>query len=241
MTIGFPKFTLYVYDNFVNQRKDLPMATHLKTVDTNMTALGAVFDEITELRDVRPLARVFLERGIRGLVSLALNMESNAVEAAVAEASDLEVLITALESKDGLRLARRIDPLAAARVRGLKMKGELLERAGGTLQPREVAELLGISRQAVGKRRRVGKLIAVRAGNRAYEYPACQFEDTGVIRGLEEVLGALTDDVEGWMQVAFLVNPNESLGGESPLDLLRQGEVDSVVRAARIHGEHGAR
>jgi hypothetical protein len=217
------------------------MATHLKTIETNTTALVAVFDEIAELRDMRPLDRVFLERGIRGLVSLALNMESNAIEAAVAEASDLEVLIRALESKAGLRLARRLDPLAAARVRGLQMKGELLERAGGTLQPREVAELLGISRQAVGKRRRVGKLIAVRMGHRGYEYPACQFEDTGVIRDLDEVLGAFADDVEAWMQVAFLVNPNESLGGESPLDLLRQGKVDSVVRVARVHGEHGAR
>jgi len=60
------------------------MATHLKAVEANTTALVEVFDEIAEFRDVRPLARVFLERGIRGLVSLALNMESNAVEAAVA-------------------------------------------------------------------------------------------------------------------------------------------------------------
>ena len=217
------------------------MATHLKTIETNSSALTAIFDEIAGHRNVRPLDRVFLERGIRGLVSLTLNMESNAVEAAVAEADDLEVLIRGLESKAGLRLARRIDPLAAARGRGLPMKRELLERAGGTLQPREVAELLGMSRQAVGKRRRAGKLIAVQTGRRRYEYPACQFEDTGAIENLEEVLGAFADDIDAWMQLAFLINPNESLGGESPLDLLRRGEVDAVARAARTHGEHGAR
>ncbi len=217
------------------------MATHLKTIETNSSALTAIFDEIAGRRNVRPLDRVFLERGIRGLVSLTLSMESNAVEAAVAETNDLEVLIRGLESKAGLRLARRIDPLAAARVRGLQMKRELLERAGGTLQPREVAELLGMSRQAVGKRRRAGKLIAVQTGRRGYEYPACQFEDTGAIDNLEEVLGAFADDIDAWMQLAFLINPNESLGGESPLDLLRRGELGAVARAARTHGEHGAR
>ena len=217
------------------------MTTHLTTVETNTSALTAILDEIAERRNVRPLDRVFLERGFRGLVSLALNMESNAVEAAVAEKNDLEVLIRGLESKAGLRLARQIDPLAAARVRGLQIKRELLTRAGGTLQPREVAELLGMSRQAVGKRRRAGKLIAVQTGRRGYEYPACQFEDTGVIENLEVVLGAFADDIDDWMQLAFLINPNESLGGESPLDLLRRGEVDAVARAARIHGQHGAR
>ena len=98
-----------------------------------------------------------------------------------------------------------------------------------------------MSRQAVGKRRRAGKLIAVQTGRRGYEYPACQFEDTGAIDNLEEVLGAFADDIDAWMQLAFLINPNESLGGESPLDLLRRGEVGAVARAARTHGEHGAR
>jgi hypothetical protein len=217
------------------------MATDLKSIENNSPAVTAIFDEMAGRRNVRPLDRVFLERGIRGLVSLTLNMESNAVEAAVAETDDLEVLIKGLESKAGLRLARRIDPLAAARIRGLQMKRELLQRAGGTLQPREVAELLGMSRQAVGKRRRAGKLVAVQTGRRGYEYPACQFEDTGAIENLEKVLGAFADDTDAWMQLAFLINPNESLGGESPLDLLRRGETDTVVQAARTHGEHGAR
>ena len=145
------------------------MATDLKSIENNSPAVTAIFDEMAGRHNVRPLDRVFLERGIRGLVSLTLNMESNAVEAAVAETDDLEVLIKGLESKAGLRLARRIDPLAAARIRGLQMKRELLERAGGTLQPREVAELLGMSRQAVGKRRRAGKLIAVQTGRREFK------------------------------------------------------------------------
>ena len=42
------------------------------------------------------------------------------------------------------------------------------------------------------------------------------------------------------MRLAFLMTPDDSLGGELPLDALLRGEVDAVVSAATIHGEHGA-
>ena len=216
------------------------MATHQETVDIDTAAIATIFNKVAGGRDVKPLDRVFMERGVRGLITLVLNMEPNAVQVAVAQATDLGVLLTAMESKSGLKLITREDPLAAARMRGLQMKLDLLERAGGALQPREVADLLRMSRQAVGKRRAVGKLLAIQTGRRGYEYPACQFGDGGVVEGLAEVLSAFADEVDPWMQLAFLMNPNESLGGELPVDLLRRGEVDAVIHAAGIHGEHGA-
>jgi hypothetical protein len=60
-----------------------------------------------------------------------------------------------------------------------------------------------------------------------------------VVRGLERVLAAI-DDEGGWMRLAFLLSPEERLGGERPLDALRRGEVEAVERAARLYGEHGA-
>ena len=181
-----------------------------------------------------------MERGIRGLVSLVLAMEPTVIRSAVSEARDLGVLLKALESKAGLKLITAEDPLAAARLRGLQMKLELLERAGGALQPSEVAGLLRMSRQAVGKRRRNGKLLAVVTGRRGFEYPACQFGDGGVVPGLAEVLAAFDDDVDSWMRLSFLVSPLGSLGGDAPLDLLRLGEIEPVVHLARSVGEHGA-
>lgn len=216
------------------------MPTQEQTLAGDPAAVAQLLGELVGDRAVQPVDRVFLTRGIRGLLSLVSNMESGAVEKAVAEATDLGVLLSAMESKSGLRLIARGGPLAAARLRGLQTKLDLLERAEGTLQPREVAALLRMSRQAVGKRRAAGTLLGVPTGRRGYEYPACQFADGKVVEGLAEVLSAFADDVDPWMQLAFLVTASDALGGELPLDLLRRGEVDAVVRAARIRGEHGA-
>jgi hypothetical protein len=60
-----------------------------------------------------------------------------------------------------------------------------------------------------------------------------------VVRGLERVLAAI-DDEGGWMRLAFLLSPEEQLGGQRPLDALRRGEAEALERAARLYGEHGA-
>jgi hypothetical protein len=216
----------------------MPTQEQARAVDP--AAVAELVGALVRDRAVEPVDRVFLARGIRGLVSLVSSMESGAVEKAVAEATDLGVLLSAMESKSGLRLIARGGPLAAARLRGLQAKIDLLERAGGTLQPRQVAALLRMSRQAVGKRRAAGTLLGVPTGSRGYEYPACQFADGGVDEGLAEVLSAFDVDVGPWMRLAFLVTASDALGGEPPMDVLRRGEVDAVARAARIHGEHGA-
>jgi hypothetical protein len=216
------------------------MSTQEQTLDFNPAAVAELLGEFAGDRVVKPVDRVFLARGIRGLISLVANMDPGAVEKAVAESTDLEVLLSAMESKSGLRLITRGGPLAAARLRGLQAKRDLLERAGGALQPREVAALFDMSRQAVGKRRAAGTLLGVPTGRRGYEYPVCQFVDGGVVGGLDTVLSAFDEDVDPWMQLAFLMTPCDRLGGEPPLDVLQRGEVDEVVRAARTHGEHGA-
>jgi hypothetical protein len=70
-------------------------------------------------------------------------------------------------------------------------------------------------------------------------FPAWQFTDHGTIPGLERVLLALTDHDE-WMQNVFFINPNTRLSGRRPLDLLREGEIQEVLDAAREFGQHGA-
>src|SRR5260370_35150942 len=80
------------------------------------------------------------------------------------------------------------DPLLAARRRGLKRKKQMLEASGGALSSEQVAKVLGISRQAVDKRRSSNQLLALTQGRRGYRYPSFQFEDGKTIQGLEEVL-----------------------------------------------------
>ena len=132
------------------------------------------------------------------------------------------------------------DPLALARFRGIIALRELLHAEGGTLPVGGVAELLGISRQAVDKRRKARQLLAVEVPRRGLRYPAWQFADTGTaLPGLPEVLRALHGH-DPLAQARFFLAGNDRLDGERPLDRLRAGEVDPVVDAAHAFGEHGA-
>ena len=112
-----------------------------------------------------------------------------------------------------------LDPLAALIARSAEQKLELLKQAGEVLSVSDVARLLRISRQAVDKRRREGKLLAV-ARRADYAYPACQFDDDQVVPGLTELLGHIGRE-PAWAALAFLVTPDDRLGDQAPLAVLR--------------------
>src|SRR5450759_780219 len=95
--------------------------------------------------------------------------------------------------------------LRAAWVRGLESRQRLLQAEGGTLSAEQVATRLGLTRQAVDKRRRAGRLIALNTGRRGFAYPAWQFESVRVLAGIEAVLTDLTVR-DGWMQTAFILS-----------------------------------
>ncbi len=131
------------------------------------------------------------------------------------------------------------DPFFSARMRGLQRRQALLQTEGAPLSAVETAQILGISRQMVDIRRKQEKLIGIRARGRRYSYPSCQFTEQGtVLPGLEKVLNSL-DDKDPWMQLSFLVSPNHWLEGARPLDLLRDGAVDEVLRVAYSSGKQG--
>jgi hypothetical protein len=131
------------------------------------------------------------------------------------------------------------DPLARARLRGVLAMRELLSGDGGALAGNEVADLLGISRQAVDKRRKAGQLIAVELPRRGLLYPAWQFVEAGALPGLARVLAALGAH-DAWAQARFFVSRNGRLANRRPLEVLKGGELDAVLRAAEAFGEHGA-
>jgi hypothetical protein len=91
----------------------------------------------------------------------------------------------------------------------------------------------------VDKRRQAGTLLGINVGGHGYHYPAWQFEQSGVVSGLERVLKTLARH-DDWMKLAFFVNANDRLRGESPLTHLRRGDLQPVLDAAEAYGEHGA-
>jgi hypothetical protein len=132
-----------------------------------------------------------------------------------------------------------VDPFAEAMARGAAIKRELLTSAGGGLTSSQVARALGITRQAVDKRRGRRSLLAVPNGSGEYLYPACQFTSDGVIAGLEEVLRAFRIQ-SPWTQLSVLLAPAPALRGKTILDALKSGVVETAVAIARSFGEQAA-
>jgi biotin operon repressor len=185
---------------------------------------------------------IFFSRAINGLAELEQQLPKQRIDEASAASTDYMVLFKALtEPSVATQLATK-DPLATARLRGVSMQQSILKESGGVLSGAKVARILGISRQAVDKRRRQGQLIGLTQGKRGYAYPAWQFEGGRTLAHLEKVLDRLRSH-DPWMQLAFFLNGNDRLDDKSPLELLRAGgarEVEHILDVAASYGEQGA-
>jgi hypothetical protein len=183
-----------------------------------------------------PLRRAFLARACAVLAQLVADGRDEDLASAVAAPSNWDVLFRALEASTPQSAEE--DPLAAARLRGLQRRQAILAAEGGLLAAQQVAERLGLSRQAVDNRRKAGRLLALHTGRRGLGYPAWQFDERGVLGGLEETLAALPLD-DPWMRAWFFLTPDPRLEGHRPLDALRAGQVARVRRAAEAYGQQG--
>lgn len=203
--------------------------------------MTGVESAVARVRDAsrQPLRAVFLTRAVNALVDLSAMLPEGEVGEVSQAPSDYAVLLRGLEMPEATEALRHDDPLAAARVRGLRAKERLLQAEGGAVSAEEAGRLLQLTRQAVDKRRRVGRLLALSSGRRGYAYPAWQFQNHGLLPGLPEVLADLSRH-DAWMQLAFFLQENPYLDGSVPLARLRLGDLAMVRRAAQAYGEHGA-
>lgn len=65
-----------------------------------------------------------------------------------------------------------------AEARSLALREQLRKEAGGFLDTAELAERMGVTRQAIDRRRREGGLLA-QDTRRGYQFPACQLTPDG--------------------------------------------------------------
>ena len=190
---------------------------------------------------VSPIRAAFWARATTALRRIAERADESSLQRAVAAPTDAGALARAISDYSGVSdTVDVLDPLAALIARGAEQKVELLKDAGGALPVSDVAKLLGISRQAVDKRRREGKLLAIPRGA-DYLYPACEFADDGVVPGLADILGQFGQQ-RSWAALAFLVTPDDQLGGLSPLQVLQQNDAslrEPTLRLARAAAGDG--
>ena len=181
----------------------------------------------------------FQSRILRAFLNLEKDLPNTAIEQATGAPTDLLVALEALSSAPGISQLVNDDPFLAAKIRGIRRKKHMLDVAGGALSSQQVAAVLGISRQAVDKRRASNQLLALTQGRRGYSYPRFQFDEGKTIKGLEEALAQLKA-LDPWMQMIFFTSPHERLDGRTPIECLHKGLVNEITQAASSYGEQGA-
>jgi len=185
------------------------------------------------------LAQTFLKRSMRMLERVSSVASADALQAALSSPTDVGGVATLLSDLAPLGVdLSAVDPFVEAIARGAAVKRELLMDAGGGLTPSQVAKVLGLTRQAVDKRRIRRTLLAVPTGSGEYVYPACQFVPEGVLPGVQEVMHAFQVR-NPWTQLSALLAPAPALRGKTILEALQSGETERAIAVAASFAEQG--
>jgi hypothetical protein len=193
--------------------------------------------ELSEKKGINSLESVIIARVLKVLRVL---LQSSSLGEAASSSSDLELLITLLSDPGVLSDLKHLDPLAAARLRGLRAKEDIMNAEGGCLTAQQAAAIARVTKAAISKARKEGRLIGLPVGQKSWVFPRWQFiEPGGFLLGLKEVTKELSH-LSAWGQAMFLLEPNDRLSGHNPLYWMRRGKIDKVILAASQHGEQGA-
>jgi hypothetical protein len=136
-----------------------------------------------------------------------------------------------------------VEALATAFARAEESKVELM-KSPDMLNGEELAAALGLSRATVDNRRVAGKLLALEFGaKRGFRFPRWQRElmlEPKIRSGFESVLKQLAA-AGSWSRYRFFLRSAPELDGRTPVEALRAGDADAVLRAAEswTEGDQG--
>lgn len=182
--------------------------------------------------------QVLMIEALRNLRMVLRNLSKIRRITGIEEIANLRNLLNELGLKQGPEVVHR--RLAQTIDRDAPVRQEILMAESGSISVAEAAHKLRISKVALIKRYRNGELLAWRAeGQKAFRFPAWQFRNGQVLPGLAEVLetldhGNLLDDLDCML---FFLSIVHFPGGKRPLDLLRNGKLYEVLRAAEAYVE----
>ena len=181
---------------------------------------------------------IFLQRATHAIEHLASHATKATLAEAVAAPTDAGTLIRVLIDTAVLGDAvAELDPEAVDLAKQIEHCDALLRRAGGTYTATEVARLLGITRQAVDKRRQNGALLALRQGS-DWHYPRAQFHDRDTLPNLPEVVKGMAP-TGPWVTLEFLITPDTVLLGLTPREALLKGGVALEQVMMSVRGYEG--
>lgn len=163
---------------------------------------------------------------ISGLAQFVVSVDSS---------ERLGKLAEALESlpKVGEEGVSKEVALEAARMRNLvRVLQDRARLREESFRTGEVEDLLVVGRERLRQMRERGEILGVVRGERRPTlYPRWQFGADGeILEGLPDVISAALEVGMGPEELHFfMTEPDERLGGEPPVDLLRRGETERVV------------
>lgn len=115
----------------------------------------------------------------------------------------------------------------------------LVENAGGFVSTGWVAQLLETSKEVVRKRVQQNTLIARRTAAGELSFPRFQFDEPNgqVLAGLQAVLLETSSWAPEELILFLLVRYNPEHTDDTPLKMLKRGELDSVLHLISVHLE----
>lgn len=193
---------------------------------------------VTAPEEPNSIRTAFLRRATSALERISANVPAKDLADALSAPTDAGSLAQLLSRSDMVGAAiNDLDPLVPALARNVEHRQDLIARAGGTMSAEDAGRMLGISRQAVDKRRRAGTLLAVREGS-DWRYPLCQLDQGEVISGISDVVRGFAA-AGPWIALDFLLAPDTALGRRTALQALRDGDREAVQRLVRIETSDG--
>jgi hypothetical protein len=132
----------------------------------------------------------------------------------------------------------RENKLANALARGLAVREKMGEEEGGSLSADETARHLGVTKQSVLNMYHAGTLLGWRTDKQgAVRFPIWQFSEHKRLAGLHEVLAKLNDAkiLDDWGKIGFFLQTHGILHNRRPLDLLRENNLESVLKAVEAY------
>jgi len=202
-------------------------------------APGQAGDLIADLRDQvigQTAAATLEERTADELEALAIQLREAAAlrGAGAAFADEIAALVgDALLDEETVRRAARIAVAGQA----------WQQRTGKLFETRDVAEVLGVTRQRVNTLAGQVRIIAVQTQSGQWRYPAWQF-DLGPEQRQQAASAHRTLVEDGrlspWTALSWLTSRHPDLAADDPVSAIRDGQADQVLVAARRDAHRAA-
>lgn len=204
------------------------------------TKTGRELNAIAKLTDYQ---QIILKRVNNIAVSLMPMFEDKkqAMDAVTLDDGSLMQLLCSIQMEQKTRASDR----EHRRRENLEAFYKSLQELGGILKVNDVADMLGITRQAVHIRVKKNQLIAFKQ-NADYIFPVFQFTDSGLMPGFKEIMNAFDADTHPLLRLGVLKAPIQLGGGMSktPIQIMQDGakpdELELAIRSARLCGNHAA-